>query len=66
MNQTNPIASYVLVTIVMLFELGITIYSNKRNYITNFIQKISFIRYALIQSNISLFMFQYNLKFSYF
>ncbi len=66
MNQINPIASFVLVTIVMLFELGITIFGNKRNYTTNFIQKISFIRYALIQSNISLFMFQYNLKFSYF
>ena len=66
MNQTNPIASYVLVTIVMLFELGITIYGNKRNYITNFIQKISFMRYALVQTSISLFLFQYNLRFSYF
>jgi hypothetical protein len=43
-----------------------TVHGNKRNYITNFIQKISFIRYALIQSSVSLFMFQFNLKYSYF
>jgi hypothetical protein len=58
--------SFVLVVAVMIFELGMTINGHKRNYITNFIQKISFMRYALIQSSITLFMFQFNLRYAYF
>jgi hypothetical protein len=48
MEQTNYVSSLVIITILILFELTITICGNKRNYIINFIQKISFIRYALI------------------
>jgi hypothetical protein len=49
----------------MITELALNIHGNKRNYLTNFIQKISFMRYSLLGSTIYLFIFQYNLRFSY-
>ncbi len=43
-----------------------TILGYKRNYITNFIQKLSFLRFALFGTSSGIFKFLYSLKYSYF
>ena len=40
-----------------------TIRGYKRNYITNFIQKISFLRFALFGTSSGIFEFLYSLKY---
>jgi hypothetical protein len=51
----------------MIFDFVlVVIFMSNRNYITNFIQKISLLRFALEDESVVLYNFLYSLKFSYF
>jgi hypothetical protein len=51
----------------MILDMILTIFFFlRRNYLTNFIQKISLMRFVLVGEDILLYSFLYNLKYSYF
>ncbi len=51
----------------MILDMVLTIFfCLRRNYITNFIQKISLIRFIFIGEDMLFYSFLYNIKYSYF